>query len=64
MKVYAIQSKNGIIINVCVIVKKYIIGIIVEMTICGILTSEAMNVIKHVKLMNIMILKIALVKNV
>ena len=50
---YVTQSKNGIIMNVGVSVKNWMIGVIVKMIICRILALVIVNAIKHVKLMNI-----------
>ena len=44
MKIYAIQTKNGIIMNVNVI------GDLVKMIIYGILARVVVNVLKHLKL--------------
>ena len=53
MKVYVIQSKNGIKINVGVSVNNQMIGVLVKVIICGIPARVIVNVIRHVKLMNI-----------
>ena len=53
MKVYAIQSKNEIMINVGVSVKNQIVGVLVRMIICGIRVKVIVNLRKHVKLTNI-----------
>ena len=53
MKVYVIQSKNGIMINVGVSVKKLVIGVLVKMITRGILARVIMNAIKQLKLINI-----------
>ena len=58
MKVYVIQSRNEMLMNVGVGVKNYLIGVLVKMVICGILVRVIASVIKHVKLMNIYIWKI------
>ena len=42
-KVYVIQSKNGIMMN---------IGVSVKMTICGMLVHVTVSVMRHVKLTN------------
>ena len=42
--------------NVGVSVKNYMIGVLVKMTICGILAHVTVNAIKHVKLMSVKIL--------
>ena len=55
MKVYVIQSRNEMLMNVGVGVKNYLIGVLVKMVICGILVRVIASVIKHVKLMNIYI---------
>ena len=51
MKVYVIQSKNGIIMNDSLRVKNYTIGVLVKMIIFAILAPVIVNVIKHLKLM-------------
>ena len=50
-------------INFGVSVKNQMIGVLAKMTIYGILARVTVNVIRHVKLMNIQILEIALVQN-
>ena len=64
MKVYVIQSKNGIMLTASISVKNYMIGVLAKMVISGILAHVIVNVIKYVKLTNIEILEIALVKHV
>ena len=39
MKVYAIQSKNGIIINIGVSVRNQMIGVLAKRVMCGIIVS-------------------------
>ena len=58
MKLYVIQSKNRIIMNIRVSVKNYVIGFLVKMIICGTLVYLIFIVRRHVKLTNIQILKI------
>ena len=53
MKVYIIQSKNGIMINVDMCVKNSMSVTLVKMIICGIRARVIGNVIKHVKLTSI-----------
>ena len=50
MKVNLIQSKNGVLANVGVSVKSYIIEALVRMSICGILARVIVSKINHVKL--------------
>ena len=57
MKVFVIQTKNRIMIYVGVRVKNKMIGVFVKMTVCEILSLVIVNVIRHVKLTNIYILK-------
>ena len=57
MKVFVIQRKNRIMIYVGVRVKNKMIGVFVKMTVCEILALVIVNVIRHVKLTNIYILK-------
>ena len=64
MKVYVIQSKNGIMANAGVSVNSSMIGVLVKIIICKILVREILNVISHVKFTNVLILKIAHAKNV
>ena len=52
MKVNLIQSKNGVLANVGVSVKSYIIEALVRMFICGILARFIVSKISHVKLTN------------
>lgn len=52
MKVNLIQSKNGVLANVGVSVKSYIIEALIRMFICGILARVIVNKISHVKLTN------------
>ena len=61
---YVIQSKNGIMMNVSVSVKNYMIGVFVKSAICGFLACVIVSVIRHVKLMTIQILKVAQAKKV
>ena len=56
MKDYVIQSKSGMM-NVSVSVKNKMNGVLVRMTICGILVSVTASVTRHVKLTNIYMLK-------
>ena len=53
MKVYVIQGKNGVMMNVDVSVKSYMVDVLVKMIICGILVFVIVSVIKDVKLRNI-----------
>ena len=53
MKSYVIQSKNGILMNVGVRVKNQMTGVLLKIIIYGILVCAIVNVIRHVKLMNI-----------
>ena len=53
MKVYVIRNINGIIMNVCVIVKTEMIWVFVKMVICGILVYVIVRVIRHVKYIDI-----------
>ena len=53
MKVYVIQGKNGVMMNVDVSVKSYMVDVLVKMVICGILVFVIVSVIKDVKLTNI-----------
>ena len=64
MKVYIIQSKNGIIMNVGVSVKNSMIGILAKKFICRIPLHVILCVIRHVKLSNIYTLKIDQAKNI
>ena len=57
MRVDVIQGKNGIMINVVVVVKNQMIGVLVKMNICGILECVIVDVIRRAKLINISILK-------
>ena len=50
---YVTQSKDGFMMNVGVSVNNYMIGVLVKIIICGIIVYVIVNVIKHVKLMNI-----------
>ena len=56
MKDYVIQSKSGMM-NVSVSVKNKMNGVLVRMTICGILVSVTASVTRHKKLTNIYMLK-------
>ena len=53
MKVYVIQGKNGVMMNVDVSVKSYMVDVLVKMIICGILVFVIVSVIKDVKLTKI-----------
>ena len=53
MKVYAIQSKNEIMINVGVSVKNQMVGVLVKIIIRGIRVKVIVNLTKQVKLTNI-----------
>ena len=53
MKVYVIQGKNEVMMNVDVSVKSYMVDVLVKMIICGILVFVIVSVIKDVKLTNI-----------
>lgn len=55
---YVFQNKIGIIMNVGLIVKNQITGFFAKSFICGILARVIMNVMKHVKLKKIGMLKI------
>ena len=64
MKLYVIQSKNGVIINIGVSVTSQMIEVFIKMIICGIIECMIVNAIKPVKLKNIWALKIVkLLKN-
>ena len=52
LKVYAIQSKNGIMMNIGVNVKKYMIRVFVKI-LCGILVRVIVSVIRYERLTNI-----------
>ena len=52
MKVYVIQSKNGIMMTVDIIVNNYMFGILMKSIIFGMLARVILNVITHAKLMN------------
>ena len=52
-KLHFIQIKNGIMMNVSVIVKNWMIGVLLKMVIRGILVHVVTSVKRHVKLMNI-----------
>ena len=58
MKICVIQSKYGIMINVAMSLKNYVIGVLLKMIICGILVHVIANVIGQVRLTNIWILAI------
>ena len=47
MKMYIIQSKTEIVINVDVVVKNQLIAIFVEIIICGILVNLILKVTKY-----------------
>ena len=64
MKVYVIQSKNGIMMNVDVIIENQMNGIGLKIIICEILARVILRVIRHVKMTNIQILKYVCVQNV
>ena len=49
MKVYVIQRKNGIMMNIRVNAKNLIISVLVKMVICEILAHVIACVIRHVK---------------
>ena len=53
MKVYVIRNINGIMMNVCVIVKTEMIWVFVKMVICGILVYVIVRVTRHVKYIDI-----------
>ena len=53
IKVYVIQSKNGIMMNIGVNVKNSMIGVLLKIIICGILVRVIVSVIRHEKLSNI-----------
>ena len=53
MKMYAIESKNGIVMNVSESTKNYLIGVLVKKVTCGILVNMIVNMLKHVKLESI-----------
>ena len=58
------NSKHGTTMNATVSVKNQMIWVFVKSVACGILARVIVNVIKHVKLINIQMLKIVHVKNV
>ena len=62
LKEHVIQSKNGIIMNVGVSIKNQMIVVLAKMIKCRFLACVIVNVRKHVKLINIQVLKIALGK--
>ena len=64
IKMYALQSKYGIVKIVAVNVKNWLTEIFVKMIIYEILLLVIVNVIKHVKLVSILILKIRSVKSI
>ena len=64
MKIYLIQSKNGIMINVNVNVRNQLIGVLVKETTCEILAHVIVNVIKREELVSILILIVLHAKNV
>ena len=53
MKIYVIQNKNGIMMNVSVSVKSENNGVLLKKAIHAILVNVIVSVIKHVKLVNI-----------
>ena len=53
MKVYVIQSKNGIMMNVDANIKNEMNGIGLKIIICEILARAILRVIRHVKMTNI-----------
>ena len=53
MKVYVIRNINGIMMNVCVIVKTEMIWVFVKMVICGILVYVIVRVTRRVKYIDI-----------
>ena len=53
MKMYAIESKNGIVMNVSESTKNYLIGVLVKKVTCGILVNMIVSMLKHVKLESI-----------
>ena len=61
---YALQSKYGIVKSVAVKVKNWLTEIFVKMIIYETLLLVIVNVIKHVKLVSILILKIRSVKSI
>ena len=52
MKLYVIPIKNGIPINITVIIKNLVTGVLVKMVIYEVLVCVIMNIMRHVKLMN------------
>ena len=64
IKMYALQSKYGIVKNVAVDVKNWLIEIFVKMIIYQILLLVIVNVIRHVKLVSILVLEIGSVKSI
>ena len=63
MKVYVIQGKSGIMMNIGASVKNQMSGFLAKMTTCGILVHIFVSAIRHVKLMDIQTLKTVHVKN-
>ena len=53
IKVHVILVKSGIIMNVVVSVKNQMVGVLLKTVMYGILARGIVNVIKHVKLMNV-----------
>ena len=53
MKVYVIQSKNGIMMNACVTVNNRMIGVPVKKVTGEILVNVIVSVIKQVKFLSI-----------
>ena len=53
IKVHVILVKSGIIMNVVVSVKNQMVGVFLKTVMYGILARGIVNVIKHVKLMNV-----------
>ena len=58
MKIYVIQSKSGIMMNVSVSEKNQINGVPVKKATYGILAHVMVSMIKYVKLVSIQILKV------
>ena len=48
-----LKQKNGTMMNLALRIRNKMIGVLVKMAICEILTRMIVNVTRHVKLMNI-----------
>ena len=53
MKIYVIQSKNGIMMNTGVIEKNQTFAVLLKMIACDILVGVIIGVVRYVKLTNI-----------